>query len=173
MADSKEGALRWYSPDPRAIIPLDEFHVSRSLRRLVGQNPFAVRMNTAFAEVIRGCAERDETWISDDIIEAYTQLHKAGDAHSVECWSGASLAGGLYGVAIGGAFFGESMFSREPNASKVALVHLVNHLRSRGFLLLDSQFINEHIAQFGAVEIRKAEYLRLLEQAIRVYTSFH
>ncbi len=172
MADSKDGPLRWYSPDPRAIIPLDNFRVTRSLRRLVTRSAFDVRMNTAFEDVIRACAEREETWISEEITEVYTQLHSKGDAHSVECWSGGVLAGGLYGVAIGGAFFGESMFSRVPNASKVALVHLVNHLRSRSFIILDSQFINEHIARFGAVEIRKAEYLRMLQQAISARTSF-
>jgi len=133
---------------------------------------FSLTSDVAFPEVIAACADRVETWISDEVIDVYTALYRRGDAHSLEVWSGGTLAGGLYGVAIGGAFFGESMFSRESNASKVALVGLVWHLRERGFRLLDSQFMNEHMRQFGAVEIPRARYLRLLEQAIELRVTF-
>jgi leucyl/phenylalanyl-tRNA--protein transferase len=172
MAESRHGKLRWYTSDPRAIIPLDRFRIPRSLRRILKKQEFSVSFDAAFHDVIRGCADRAETWISDEVIAVYTALHRRGDAHSVETWRGRTLVGGLYGVAIGGAFFGESMFSRESNASKVALVALVRHLRSRGFLLLDSQFMNEHMLQFGTVEIPRAWYLRLLAEATGVHTAF-
>ncbi len=172
MAESRHGKVRWYTSDPRAVIPLDRFHISRSLRQVLKKGEFAVAFDTAFPEVIRACAERPETWISDEVIAVYTALHRRGDAHSVEVWRGPMLVGGLYGVAIGGAFFGESMFSRESNASKVALVALVRHLRSRGFRLLDSQFMNEHMRQFGTVEIPRAWYLRLLAEATGVAATF-
>ncbi len=172
MADSRHGEVRWYTSDPRAIIPLDRFHVPRSLRHFLKKQPFAVTFDAAFPDVIRACAERPETWISDEVITVYTALHRQGDAHSVETWHGSILAGGLYGVAIGGAFFGESMFSRESNASKVALVALVRHLRGRGFRLLDSQFMNEHMRQFGAVEIPRARYSMLVAEATAARASF-
>jgi leucyl/phenylalanyl-tRNA--protein transferase len=172
MAESRTGPISWYSPDPRAILPLDEFKISRSLRRTVHKGIFEIRINTAFPRVIRACAGRAETWISDDMIRLYTLLHERGDVHSVEAWHGDSLAGGLYGVAIGGAFFGESMFSVETDASKVALVYLVARLRERGFLLLDTQFVNAHVLQFGAREIPRRAYLKLLAQALRVETGF-
>jgi leucyl/phenylalanyl-tRNA--protein transferase len=172
MAESRNGKILWYSPDPRAIIPLDSFHASRSLRQKVRKQDFTVRHDTAFRAVIALCAEREDTWISGEIVSAYTALHDMGFAHSVETWEGTSLAGGLYGVAIGGAFFGESMFSRRRDASKVALVSLVQRLIERRFLLLDTQFMNEHLRQFGTKEIPRSEYLRLLAAALEVRTSF-
>jgi leucyl/phenylalanyl-tRNA--protein transferase len=165
------GEIRWYSPDPRGIIPLDTFHASRRLSRLVRQGRFAIRVDTDFQAVIRACAEqRDEdgTWIDDEILDSYCMLHDRGLAHSVETWQNDQLVGGLYGVALGGAFFGESMFHRATDASKVALVALVERLRERGFVLLDTQWLTEHLTQFGAVEIPRRRYLRLLEVALRV-----
>ncbi len=172
MADEKGGTIRWYSPDPRAIIPLDSFNVSRSLRQTLKKGVFAVRVNTAFEDVIRACAAREKTWISAEIIASYVKLSELGFAHSVEAWSGDTLAGGLYGVAIGGAFFGESMFSRTRDASKVALVYLVERLRERGFDLLDTQFSTPHLAHFGTVEITRKEYLGRLKKAIRLKRTF-
>lgn len=172
MADAKDGSISWYSPDPRAIIPLGAFIVSRSLKQVLQKNLFEIRVNTSFEEVVRRCAERAETWISGKIIEVYTELHHKGFAHSVESWHQGSLVGGLYGVALGGAFFGESMFSRMPNASKVALVHLVGHLNRRGFTLLDTQFMNEHVRQFGAIEIPRSVYLERLAEALARSATF-
>jgi leucyl/phenylalanyl-tRNA---protein transferase len=172
MADSREGPIWWYSPDPRAVIPLDGFRISRSLRQRVRKGTYEIRFDTAFEAVIKACGNRKETWISDEIIRGYIGLHRDGFAHSVESWHQGSLAGGLYGVSIGGAFFGESMFCHQPDASKVALVALVEHLRTRGFLLLDSQFMNEHIRQFGTIEIPRGEYLRQLRVALKVETNF-
>lgn len=166
MGESATGPLSWFSPDPRAIIPLDTFRAPRSVRRLLGQDAFELRLDTVFDEVIGACAAREETWITSDIIRAYGLLHRRGLAHSVESWCDGALAGGLYGVALGGAFFGESMFTRVSGASKVALVHLVEILRAGGFSLLDVQFLNEHLLQFGAVEIPRQEYLELLAQAL-------
>jgi len=166
MADPGNGEVSWYSPNPRAIIPLDAFRTSRSLRRVVQRQGFLIRVNTSFEDVIRGCATREETWISGRIIASYLSLHRKGFAHSVESWWGEELAGGLYGVSIGGAFFGESMFSVMKDASKVALVHLVDLLRRRGFTLLDTQFINTHVRQFGATEVPRLIYMRLLEKAL-------
>ncbi|MER3419401.1 MAG: leucyl/phenylalanyl-tRNA--protein transferase [Chloroflexota bacterium] len=172
MADSRRGHIRWYSPDPRAVIPLDTFHVPRSLRRTMRRGRFDVRVNRAFGAVIRACADRPETWISDEIVRAYEDLHALGLAHSVETWQEERLVGGLYGVALGGAFFGESMFSRVTDASKVALVALVERLRARGFTLLDTQFLTPHLARFGAVEIARAEYLRRLAAALEQECRF-
>lgn len=172
MADSRQGRIRWYSPDPRAVIPLETFHVPRSLQRTIRRGRFEVRVNTAFEDVIRACADRPETWISGEIIRAYEALHALGLAHSVETWREGRLVGGLYGVALGGAFFGESMFSRETDASKVALVALVERLRERGFVLLDTQFLTPHLARFGAVEIPRAEYLRRLDEALPLDCRF-
>ena len=172
MADPRTGEIAWYCPDPRAIIPLDTFNVPRSLRRILHAHSFEIRFNTAFPLVIRACSERDETWISTDIIRAYTLLHNLGFAHSVEAWQGGALVGGLYGVSIGGAFFGESMFSRVSEASKVALVHLVERMRLRGFRLLDTQIMNDHVRQFGAIDIPRIHYLKLLAQAIIIPTRF-
>jgi leucyl/phenylalanyl-tRNA--protein transferase len=172
MADPRRGRIDWYAPDPRAIIPLDTFHVPRSLARTIRRGRFEVRIDTAFGRVIRACAARDETWISGRIMQVYEDLHRFGFAHSVEAWHGGDLAGGLYGVALGGAFFGESMFSRVTDASKVALVALVERLRERGFVLLDTQFQTEHLARFGTVEIPRAEYLRRLAAALPLDRDF-
>jgi len=166
MADD-EGIVHWLAPDPRAIIPLDSFKVSRSLRTLIGRRAFDISVNRAFDRVIEGCADRAEgTWISLEMLEAYERLHRLGFAHSVEAWRCEELAGGLYGVSIGGAFFGESMFHRVTDASKVALAALVDRLRDRGFALLDVQFMTEHLRQFGTLEIRRHEYERRLQHAL-------
>lgn len=172
MADSRFGNIRWFSADPRAIIPLNTFKVSRSLKQTIKKRIFEIRLNTAFEAVIRNCAARDETWISQEIVQSYLELHHRGYAHSVEAWHEKILAGGLYGVALGGAFFGESMFSRQHDASKVALVSLVNRLKERGFELLDTQFITPHLSRFGTIEIPKTEYIQMLKSAIRKQTSF-
>jgi len=172
MADVRTGVISWYSPDPRAILPFDRFRISRSLRQIIRSRIYELRVNTEFERVIRSCAEREQTWISEEMVRVYIQLHKRGFAHSVESWHDSKLVGGLYGVAIGGAFFGESMFSRQRDASKVALVHLVDRLGQRKFQLLDSQFMNNHIAQFGATEIPRSTYLTLLTEALRLGSSF-
>ena len=172
MADEIDGEIGWYSPDPRAIFPLDSFHVPRSLAKVIKRGVFEIRIDTAFEEVMRGCAAREETWISEEIIQAYTALHRSGLAHSVEAWYEGELAGGLYGVALGGAFMGESMFTRVTDASKVCLVKLVERLRERGFVLLDSQMPTEHLAKFGQIVIPRAEYLRRLARALRLDRSF-
>lgn len=165
----ENNAIYWYAPDPRAVIPLDErFHISDTLRKTIKKQAFELKFDSDFRGVMQGCAERDTTWISDEICMAYTELHRLGYGHSVECWQGGALAGGLYGVAIGGAFFGESMFSRVRDASKVALVHLVEHLRKQGFTLLDTQFITPHLATFGAYEIPRTVYEHTLQKALRV-----
>ncbi|MBI4580769.1 MAG: leucyl/phenylalanyl-tRNA--protein transferase [Planctomycetes bacterium] len=163
-----DGEIQWFSPDPRAIIPLDGFHASKTLMQTCRQGKYEVRVDAAFEEVIRACADREDgTWISEEIVDAYTRLHRLGLAHSVETWRGDELAGGLYGVALGGAFFGESMFSRQRDASKVALVALVDRLRDGGFKLLDIQFLTDHLARFGAMEIPRPDYLARLEAALR------
>ena len=173
-----DAGIRWFSPDPRGIIPLDTFHTPRRLARVVRSGNFTVEIDTDFPAVIRACAEadRDEeeagTWIDAEIIESYTALHTAGYAHSVEVWQDGRLAGGLYGVAIGGAFFGESMFHHVTDASKVALVALVERLRERGYLLLDTQWTTEHLEQFGAGEIPRREYFKRLTAALQVDCSF-
>lgn len=167
MADSREGPIHWYSPEPRGIIPLESFHVPRALRRVMRSARYAVRCDTVFERVMRECASREETWISEDIICVYTELHRMGHAHSVEAWEQDTLAGGLYGVVLGAAFFGESMFSLRPDASKVALVSLVDRLRAGGFALLDTQFVTAHLRMFGAREISRREYLDLLVRAVR------
>lgn len=171
-----DGQIYWYQPDPRTILPLSSFHVPRRLQRTVQQGVYQVYMNTAFEAVMRFCAapapERKKSWINEEIIAAYTRLHRLGFAHSVESWLNGRLVGGLYGVALGGFFAGESMFSRERDASKVALVHLVGHLRARGFLLLDVQFMTDHLQRFGAVEIPDALYQQYLAQALPVQTHF-
>ncbi len=172
MAESNTGPISWFSPDPRAILRLEKFEVSRSLRRKIRSGYFQIKLNTAFTEVIRACAERPETWISGEIVDAYTRLHLEGHAHSVESWHDGRLAGGLYGVAINGAFFGESMFARETDASKIALVFLVERMRERKFLLLDTQFINPHMERMGACEIPREEYLALLENALSSPATF-
>jgi leucyl/phenylalanyl-tRNA--protein transferase len=172
MADGREGEIQWYSPDPRGIIPLEGFAVSRSLQQTLQKRIFDVRINTAFETVMRHCAEREETWISEEIVQSYLRLHALGHAHSVETWRSGELVGGLYGVALGAAFFGESMFSAVRDSSKVALVALVARLKAKGFELLDTQFITPHLARFGAREISREAYLHLLAQAIRKRRSF-
>ena len=169
MADS-DGTVYWYSPDPRAIIPIESYKPARSLRPILNQKRFEVRINTDFQSVIRYCAmpraDGEGTWISEEIIGAYTELHQSGLAYSVETYMDNRLAGGLYGVAIGGAFFGESMFHLVSNASKVAFHFLMEILRNQGFELLDTQFINENVRRFGAVEIPRSEYIRRLKIAL-------
>lgn len=167
MADPDTGEIAFYSPDPRAIIPLEGVRIPRSLRQTLRRQLYEVRMNTAFEAVIRGCAERPRSWISEELIALYTELHRMGFAHSVEAWYEGRLVGGLYGVALGGAFFGESMFTRMRDASKVAFVALVERLRQRGFLLLDAQYVNPHTRRLGAVEIPRSEYMRRLEKALQ------
>ena len=161
------GEIAWFSPDPRAVIPLDDrFHIPHGLQRTLKKNVFEIRINSAFEDVMRGCAGREETWINQEVFESYVNLHRTGHAHSVEAWHDGALAGGLYGVAVGGAFFGESMFHRETDASKVALVGLVTRMRERGFQLLDTQWSTPHLRTFGTVEIPRAKYVRLLKSAI-------
>jgi leucyl/phenylalanyl-tRNA--protein transferase len=172
-----DGEIYWYDPNPRAIIPLDAFHVPQRLARRVRNGGFELRVDYDFRAVMAACAEPrsndDGTWISAEMIDAYTELHQLGFAHSVEAWQAGHLVGGLYGVAIRGLFAGESMFSRATDASKVALVHLVERLRRGGFVLLDSQYIvGTHMLQFGTIEIPRAEYKRRLRHALLVETVF-
>ncbi len=175
MADA-DGTLYWYSPDPRAIIPIDTYRPARSLRPILNKNLFDIQINTNFEQVMRACAaprsEEDSTWISEEIVMAYTQLHRMGLAHSVETYQQGVLVGGLYGVALGGAFFGESMFHSVSDASKVAFHHLMLTLRQQQFELLDTQFINDNVKRYGAIEIPKADYQKRLKQALRRKTQF-
>jgi leucyl/phenylalanyl-tRNA--protein transferase len=175
MADDA-GEIGWYDPNPRAIIPLDAFHASRRLARRVRNGGFEIRVDHGFRVVMAACAEprpNQGGWISPEMIDAYTELHELGFAHSVETWRDGRLVGGLYGVAIRGLFAGESMFSRETDASKVALVHLVDRLRRGGYTLLDSQYVvGTHMLQFGTIEIPRAEYKRRLAKALKVETTF-
>lgn len=171
MARSRtDRQLQWIDPEDRGILPLDGFHLPRSLRKTLRRGIFEIRFDTAFAQVMETCAEtaedRDETWINDEIIRLFVELHRAGLTHSVESWRNGKLVGGLYGLALGGAFFGESMFSRVNDASKVALVHLVARLKAGGYTLLDTQFITPHLASLGAIEIPRARYLALLNRAL-------
>lgn len=163
-------------PEERGILPLDSFHIPRRLKRRVRQQPYDIRIDTAFAQTMEFCAEttpeRDNTWISDGIINLYCGLHKEGHAHSVECWQGNSLVGGLYGVSIGGAFFGESMFSRQADASKIALIHLVAGLKIMDFTLLDAQFHNPHLEQFGIATIDRESFQDMLQTALTQRTQF-
>jgi leucyl/phenylalanyl-tRNA---protein transferase len=171
---SDGGRIRWYSPNPRGILPLDRFHAPRRLARVVRGGRFEIRVDTAFRAVIEACAaDREEgSWISAEIVESYCALHQAGLAHSVEAWHEGKLAGGLYGVALGGAFFGESMFHKVTDASKVALAALVGRLRERGFALLDIQWVTPHLETFGAIEIPRRRYLMLLGEALRLQATF-
>jgi leucyl/phenylalanyl-tRNA--protein transferase len=178
MADAREDARVFLvDPERRGVIPLDRFHVSRRLARTVRAEPFAIRVDSAFHEVVLACAAqgpgRTETWINRPIEALYLELHALGRAHSVECWEDGELVGGLYGVSLRGAFFGESMFSRRRDASKVALVHLVARLIAGGFALLDTQFMTEHLAQFGAVEIGRPDYHRRLAGALEAEGDFY
>jgi leucyl/phenylalanyl-tRNA--protein transferase len=154
-----DGEIRWFSPLKRGLIPLDDrFHISHGLERALKRNPFEIRWDTAFRDVMLACAQREETWIDNTILESYCALHAAGHAHSVECWDAEGLQGGLYGVELPGVFFGESMFSRKTNASKIALVALVKNLRQRGFCLLDTQWMTPHLRQFGGYELTRKQY---------------
>ncbi|CCE95541.1 leucyl/phenylalanyl-tRNA--protein transferase [Sinorhizobium fredii] len=171
MADSaNDPELFWVEPEIRGVLPLDRFHVSHSLAKRIRKRPFEIRFDTAFEAVIEGCAKpapgRPTTWINDKIRSLYAALHRMGYAHSVEAWENDRLVGGLYGVSLGAAFFGESMFSLRTDASKICLVHLVERLRARHFQLLDTQFTTEHLKSFGAVDVPKAEYDLLLARAI-------
>jgi leucyl/phenylalanyl-tRNA---protein transferase len=169
-----DGQIRWYSPDPRGVIPLDHFHLPRRLARTIRQQRFDIRIDTAFRAVVTACAEdREEgTWITREIIDSYTALHERGLAHSVEVWQDERLVGGLYGVSLRAAFFGESMFHHVTDASKVALAALVDRLRDRGFRLLDVQWVTPHLERFGALEIPRRQYLRRLAQALDAEARF-
>lgn len=177
MARSRGGrTLYWVDPDDRGIIPLDGFHAPKSLLKTVKRGVFEVKVDTAFRAVMEGCAApgpgRSDTWINDTILKLFCQLHDMGYAHSVECWRNGTLVGGLYGLQLGAAFFGESMFSRETDASKVALCHLVARLIGGGFVLLDTQFITDHLQRFGAMEIPRLQYHSLLSEALRRQARF-
>jgi leucyl/phenylalanyl-tRNA--protein transferase len=177
MAESAEDPdLFWIDPDPRGVLPLERFHLPRRLKRTLRTGYYEIRVDSAFEAVMRGCAEptemRPKTWINDEILRLYGALHDQGYAHSVEAWHEGDLVGGLYGVALRGVFFGESMFSRATDASKVALVHLVARLVKGGFRLLDTQFVTDHLRRFGAVEIPRADYHRQLERALGVEAYF-
>ncbi|MBB1247899.1 leucyl/phenylalanyl-tRNA--protein transferase [Rhizobium sp. G21] len=172
MAESADDPdIFWVQPEMRGVIPLDGFHVSKSLAKTIRKRPFDIRFNTDFNQVIARCGEpapdRPSTWINPLILMLYKELHKLGYAHSVEAWEGGELVGGLYGVSLGSAFFGESMFSRRTDASKICLVHLVERLRAKGFTLLDTQFTTEHLKSFGAIDVPKRDYEKLLDQAMQ------
>ncbi len=180
MAEDRESSeLYWVDPKERGVIPLDGFHLSKRLTKSIRQGVFRITRDQVFAEVMRACAapgpenDRGRTWINEQIITSYTELHAMGRAHSIECWQDETLVGGLYGVAIGAAFFGESMFHRQRDASKVALAGLVARLRTGGYRLLDIQFITDHLRQFGAIEIPRAEYLTQLARAIGQEADFY
>jgi len=173
MAEGRDSAeVYWVDPRRRGILPLSEFHISRSLKRRIAQDPFTIRTDFAFSDVVAGCADRPETWINARIAELYAALHAAGHAHSLEVWEGADLVGGVYGVALGGAFFGESMFSRRRDASKIALAYLVDRLRQGGFTLFDTQFVTDHLRTLGAVEIPRLTYRARLAEALRRAADF-
>jgi leucyl/phenylalanyl-tRNA--protein transferase len=172
MGDPETGDINWHRPDPRAIIPLDGVRVSSSLRTTLRKGRYSVTVNTSFHDVITACADRPDCWITPSVIDAYTELHHMGLAHSGESWHNGHLVGGLYGVALGGAFFGESMFSRMNDASKVSFVALVERLRERGFSLLDTQYINDFTASLGAIEIPDATYQHLLQSCVDDDVSF-
>lgn len=173
MADGRDGEIYWYYPEERGIIPLDGLNVSRSLRRTIAKGTYSVACDTAFEEVMRRCASREETWISETIIRSYTLLFELGYAHSVEVRHEGRLVGGLYGVAVGGAFFGESMFSTMTDASKVALFALVARLNERGYELLDTQYTTPHLESLGAIEIPRVVYLEKLKSAIAKQCTFN
>ena len=173
MAESRnDPEIFWVDPRRRGVLPLDGFHISRSLRRRMRAVDWSVSVNTDFAAVVQGCADRAETWISDAIAELYQELHHMGYAHSVEIWQAGALIGGTYGVTQGGAWFGESMFSRQTDASKVALAACVDRLRRGGFALFDTQFLTAHLASLGAVEIARSDYRRHLQAALKHDADF-
>ena len=177
MAESADDpTIFWVDPDERGVLPLDTFHIGRKLQATLRSNKFEVKLDTAFEDVIRACgaayAGRPSTWINSEIVRLYVGLHRMGHAHSIETWRDGRLVGGLYGVALGGAFFGESMFSRETDASKVALCHLVARLRRGGYRLLDTQFVTQHLTQFGVYEVSRAEFRKMLHEAIQIDAEF-
>jgi leucyl/phenylalanyl-tRNA--protein transferase len=173
MAETRDDPdVFWVDPRRRGIFPLEGFRVSRSLARRMRRNPPRVTINSAFADVVDACADRDETWINAEIRRLYLDLHRMGHAHSLEVWEGDTLTGGVYGVVLGAAFFGESMFSRRTDASKIALAYLVDRLRLGGFQLFDTQFLTPHLASLGAVEVTRAEYHRRLEKALVLQGDF-
>jgi leucyl/phenylalanyl-tRNA--protein transferase len=172
LPEQASNTITWFRPDPRAIIPLHEMHISRSLRRVLRRNYFTVTYDRAFAQVMAGCADRPETWINQEFIDLYQDMFNLGFAHSVEVWEDGKLVGGTYGVSIGGAFFAESMFYRADNASKVALYYLVERLKEQGFMLLECQFLTKHIASLGAVEVSDKFYMRLLSIATQLAVNF-
>ena len=177
MAESRnDPTLYWVDPEERGILPLEAFHVPHKIRKLVRRDAYTVKVNTVFRDVVLACAEsttdRPSTWINDTVIELYEQLYRMGRAHSVECWHDDRLVGGLYGVSLGAAFFGESMFSRETSASQVALVHLVARLIAGGFKLLDTQFTTEHLQRFGVINIPREDYQKRLSEALRELGDF-
>ena len=172
MAD--DGEIHWFSPVMRGVIPLDDrFHIPHGLKKTLKNNPYQSRMNCAFREVMTGCSQRDETWINEVILESYYHLYELGYGYSFESWDDDGLQGGLYGVAIGKAFFGESMFSKKNNASKIALAYLVDRLKATGFKLFDTQFLTPHLASLGAIEIPKTKYKVLLFQAVEETANFN
>lgn len=173
MAESREDDnVFWVDPQMRGIIPLGGFHISRSLAQRIRKMPYTVHVNADFSGTVAGCADRTDTWINPTIFDLYEQLHLAGFAHSVEVWEGSELVGGVYGVTLGAAFFGESMFSRRSDASKIALAYLVSRLRYGGFQLFDTQFVTDHLISLGAIEITRAEYHRRLERALNWDANF-
>lgn len=173
MAETRNTTeIFWVDPKKRGIFPLDQFHISRSLARVLRKDIYRVTANNSFAAVVEGCANREETWINDEIFERYIELHEQGYAHSIEVWDGFDLIGGVYGVSLGGAFFGESMFSRRTNASKIALAYLTDRLNITGYQLCDTQFLTPHLASLGAVEICRATYRELLKNALAIDADF-
>lgn len=173
MAESRDDpGIFWVQPRRRGIFPLEGFHISKSLARRIRRDPFEIRIDTDFAGVVAGCADRDETWINATIFALYQDLHAMGHAHSLEVWEDGALVGGVYGVTLGGAFFGESMFSRRTDASKVALAYLVDRLVAGGFRLFDTQFLTPHLKRLGAIEIARQDYMERLDAALRVEADF-
>lgn len=168
----EDGSISWFRPKMRGILPIADFHLPARFARYYKNHPFELRWNTAFGDVVRGCADRETTWINETILDTYEELHRIGHAHSAEVWRNGRLVGGVYGVSIGAAFFGESMFSRETQASKVALTCLQQRLHERGFILHDTQWTTPHLAMFGGHEIPSAQYLKLLHRAIQMPASF-
>ena len=168
----ENGEIGWFSPDPRGIIPIEGFRAPHGMKKILQCPPFQIRVDTAFEAVMRGCADRQETWINEAIIETYVELYRRGWAHSVEAWEGEDLVGGLYGVSLGAAFFGESMFSRKSEASKLCLVYLIERLGERGFTLLDTQWTNPHLEKFGAIDVTRSIYTGMLNGAIESDVEF-
>lgn len=174
MAESRDDdEIFWLDPKRRGVMPLDGFHISRSLRKTLLQEPYQIKVNTAFEDVVKGCADRSETWINNQISSLYRELFEVGHAHSIEVWDKDELVGGVYGVSLRGAFFGESMFSRRRDASKIALAYLVSRLKHGGFSLFDTQFLTEHLASLGGIEIPRAEYHDQLKDALSGAANFH